>query len=70
MGGQGYGSLSRWVVGVDRGSGQDATAIATGFTNADGSIRVETLEIHANATEEDIEMARLRAYDRNFREVY
>ena len=58
------------VVGVDRGSGQDATAIATGFTNADGSIRVETLEIHANATEEDIEMARLRAYDRNFREVY
>ena len=38
--------------------------------NADGSTRVESLKIHANASEEDIETARLRAYDRNFREAY
>lgn len=38
--------------------------------NADGSTRVESLKIHANASEEDIETARLRAYDRNFRKAY
>jgi hypothetical protein len=38
------------VIGVDMGSGEDATAIATGFTAEGGSVPINSLEINASTS--------------------
>jgi hypothetical protein len=68
--------IQRPFVAVDRSSEEDSTAIATAFTNPDGSIRIEILELHANTYEEaEIEIARVQStirsiYDRGQRRPY
>lgn len=62
-------TIPRFDMGVDKGSGQNATVIATAFTNADGSTRIESLEVCASTSEGYIETARSRACDRDFLEA-
>ena len=62
-------------VGVDMGSGEDATAIATGFTAEDGAIRIDSLEIRNLPPMVEAAIANIRAkageiLDHNFREAY
>ena len=52
--------IPRFDIGVDLGSGQDATAIATGITAEDGSVRINSLEIHADTSGIEGAIARTR----------
>lgn len=52
--------IPRMTIGVDLGSEQDATAIATGFTTGNGTVRINSLEIHADTSEAEAAIARMR----------